>query len=338
MTTKIMILGDIHIKADKPKSRLDNYFETVMDKLSWCFKKAADEKFDAILCTGDLFHMPVVGISTLMRVYEVFKQLSVPMFMPVGNHDIYGYNLDSYNRTSCKLLSLLIGNLNIINSRMSISINENVHVSFQPFCNEVDIDGYGYDYDYDYSYLNSENASVNNGLKIHVVHGMLMDHKPPFDKFTEIKNVKTTAEIVVSGHDHIGYGIVTKDFVTFINCGAVTRMSAHKGEVDRIPSYVIIEHEEGINIYSCKKYPIECARPGSEVLSRESIEAADEHEQKMDDFKSALSEITNTQNIIVIEQLIEAIARANNTHDYILKKALKLVELAKETINLGEFK
>ncbi|WP_425059211.1 hypothetical protein [Sporomusa carbonis] len=36
---------------------------------------------------------------------------------------------------------------------------------------------------------------------------MLLDHAPPFDRFTLIKDVQTTVDLVLIGHDHQGFGI-----------------------------------------------------------------------------------------------------------------------------------
>ena len=104
---KVLVIHDVHIKAATPINRLDNYFETTLNKLRYIVDAANEGNYDVILCTGDLFDSPVVSIQTLLATYGVFSELNMPFLMPVGNHDIYGYNLGSYSRASVKLLSLL---------------------------------------------------------------------------------------------------------------------------------------------------------------------------------------------------------------------------------------
>ena len=50
---------------------------------------------------------------------------------------------------------------------------------------------------------------VDGAFQIHVVHSMLLDKQPGFDmRHTLITQVKTSAQVIISGHEHTGFGIV----------------------------------------------------------------------------------------------------------------------------------
>jgi len=321
---RILVIYDIHIKAATPANRLDNYFETTLEKLRHIIS-VANNGYDMIICTGDLFDSPVVSIKTLLATYSVFKDLEVPFLMPLGNHDVYGYNLGSYERSSAKLLSLLCDKVKIFDRLKSV-VRNGLEISFQPFCADVDIDGYGYTYEY------SEDSIV----KIHVVHGMLMKTSPNFEPYTLINDVKTAADVVISGHDHIGYGVVKRDDGKFfMNVGSLTRKSASVAEIKRTPKYCTLScYSDGE--FDIKVTDLPVAKPGEEVLDRTAIEDKKSKEEAVEEFKDALKESKDFGSYINLESLIISIGELKQIDNKIVNRALNLVEQAREEINLEE--
>jgi exonuclease SbcD len=322
---RILVIYGVHIKATTPVNRLDDYFSTTLQKLEYIINIANTGGYDMILCTGDLFDAPVVSVKTLLEVYKVFSKLKVPFHMPLGNHDIYGYNLRSYSRSSAKLLWLLCDKVEIYDDLLSVIYN-GVEISFQPFCAEVDVNGYGYSYSY-------ASGSI---LKIHVVHGMLMKSKPNFEPYTLISDVKTDADIVISGHDHIGYGVIHReDDVTFMNVGSLTRKTASVAEIDRIPKYCTLNcYSDGNFDVDVTEIPI--AKPGDQILDRTAIEEKKRKEEIIEEFKDVLQESADFTSQVNLEALIISIGTLQNVKQSIVNKALDLIEKAREEINLEE--
>ena len=83
----LLFIGDPHICASPPGFRLDDYAQTVLDKLSFCFELAAERKLLPIIL-GDLFHVPRDNPNWLVvSLIELFRP-HVPWVL-VGNHDKY---------------------------------------------------------------------------------------------------------------------------------------------------------------------------------------------------------------------------------------------------------
>lgn len=113
---KFLFVGDLHLRGTNPRNRIDDYKEAAKQKLKEVFKIAVDNAVDAILQPGDIFDRPEVGIAVLLEFAEVLKESPVNIYCTLGNHDIYGYNVDSYYRTSLRLLEMLVPQLTVIKS------------------------------------------------------------------------------------------------------------------------------------------------------------------------------------------------------------------------------
>lgn len=325
---KLMFIGDIHIRGNNPRNRKDNYFETLKAKLRECWKIAEERKVKAILQPGDIFHTPEVSIKTLLEAVEVFKECPVPFYCTPGNHDLHGYNIESYNRTSLNLLCLLtafgvevggtggkIASDTLINDYDSKS---RVWVSLQPYTSDVDINGAGYWYDYKWCKHTEEPR-----VKIHVVHGMLLDHNLPYEaRYTNIYNVETNADIILSGHDHVGYGVIKRsDGKVFCNPGALMRLSASHAEMERTVQVAIIDTETR----EIELVPLQTAKPAEEVLDRSGIEANQERQYAMEEFAAVIQSKTGERITLNVPEIIERIAKEEGVAADVAKKALELV-------------
>lgn len=62
------------------------------------------EDVDYILHGGDLFDRPDIAISVVSTFAKIFKEAPAPIYIVSGNHDIYGHNPDTLNRTVMGLL------------------------------------------------------------------------------------------------------------------------------------------------------------------------------------------------------------------------------------------
>ncbi|MEN6565900.1 MAG: metallophosphoesterase [Veillonellales bacterium] len=314
---KFLFIGDIHIRGNNPRNRLDDYKEACKTKLRECFKIAVENKVTAILQSGDIFHSPEVSIATLLDFVEVFKECPVPIYCTVGNHDVFGYNLETYGRTSLQLLQLLVQNFNVAagNARDTVigdgKSKTDVWVSFQPYTSQVDTNGFGY------------MSSVGSFEPvIHMVHGMLLDHNLPYEaKYTNLYNVETDADIILSGHDHIGYGVIKRhDGKLFCNPGALMRINASTAEISR-PIQVALINTEKMDI---QLIPLKCAKPGEEVLDRSQIEENDARQYAMEEFSALIKTDTGTA-VLNIPDIVEQIAKQEQLTKNVVDKAIELL-------------
>ncbi len=314
----LMFIGDIHFRATSPRNRKDDYLNTLEAKLSECWEIAKRYNVQAILQPGDVFHSPEVSIPTLLKAVEIFKQCPVPFYTTPGNHDLHGYNLDSYGRTSLRLLQLLLGEcVNVVIGRCVFrDLDETVVGSFQPYVSDVDVNGRGY---------RVENEAYPL-TRIHVVHGLLLDHDIYTGaKFTNLYNVDTTADIVLAGHWHEGFGAIKRqDGKLFVNPGALMRLTASEAEMNRTVQVAIIDTETR----TAELVPLTTAKPAVEVLDRSKIEEKKERLYAMEDF-AALIKTTDGQAVMNLDEIITNIGKQEAIPDEVVRKAIHLLREVK---------
>ena len=182
---KFLYFGDPHIRGTNPRNRKDNYKEALIAKFREIFALAKYKGVTAIIQPGDTFDRPEVTTSVLLEFAKVLKESPVPIYTTAGNHDIYGYNLATYERTSLRVLELIVPRLTVINdpgqAHMFHQDGNHVQLTFTPYSDQIDKAGYGY---------SPEATEDYESTKIHVAHGMLLDHDPPFDRYTKVQDVK----------------------------------------------------------------------------------------------------------------------------------------------------
>lgn len=327
MINKFLVVGDWHLRGNNPRNRTDDYPAVAKEKLREVFKIAVDQKVTAILQPGDIFDRPEVSIAVLLEYAEVLRESPVDIICTIGNHDIYGYNLDSYYRTSLRLLEMLVPQLKVMKSEDVVHF-PGVSITATPYSSLMDVDGYGYGPD----------IPVTKGeINIHIAHGMLLDHKPPFDRYSDLYKVPTTAQIVISGHDHLGYGIYERkaDDVLFINPGSLLRISASVNEMERKPRVAILSVDSLGRKWEADFINLECARPGEEVLDRSAIEENKERQYAMEAFSTLIQGHTGGKVLMDINQIIDQVAQEEKFAPKVVQTALQILDVQRELVANG---
>jgi exonuclease SbcD len=326
---KLLYFGDVHIRGKNPRNRTDDYKEALKAKLREIFKLAEYNQVKAILCPGDIFDRPEVTNSVLLEFAAVFKESPVPIYTTPGNHDVYSYNLDTYGRTSLRILELIVPQLTVTtNPKENILLTENdttVALSFQPYDQNIDRDGYGY----------SPGDPVEEAYKIHIAHGMLLDHDPKvFDRYTYVGTVKTEADLVLCGHDHLGFGFYErKDGKKFLNCGAICRLAASEAEISRKVQVALITIEDN-QLQRIELIDLRSAKPGDQILDRSQIEAEEKRQYAMEEFAALIQSEDGTKAIVDLDAIVEAIAKKEGYAPEVVQKALEKIGLAKQGLRV----
>lgn len=336
---RLLYFGDPHIRGANPRNRTDDYKLTLKTKLLEIFALAKLHKVDAIVQPGDTFHSPEVSSGVLLEFADLLSQSPVPIYTTPGNHDLYSYNLDTYGRTSLAVLERLVPQLVVARHPGDPFFLEKdgtvVQLTFTPYSSAMDRDGYGYSHDV------GKVAMVPGApdpYGIHVAHGMLLDHSPPFDmRHTLIQDVKTNADMVLTGHDHTGYGIFRRfDGTIFCNPGSLTRMSASQAEIERPIQAALIEVDQVNGVkYNRPQGEItliklESARPGEEVLDRSKIEAEAKRQYAMESFASLVQGANGETALLDVESIIESIAKLQDFEPEVVRLALEKIAKMRE--------
>ena len=316
---KLLYLTDTHIRGTSPQNRLDDYQETLKEKLREVASIIKEEKIDYVLHGGDLFDRPDVSVSIVSDFAKIFQSFGVPIYIISGNHDIFGHNPDTLDRTMLGLLCNL-GVMNLVNYK-KIILEKDIRVQ---------LTGSPYVYSMDEA-SNRENYildEVDNTCKysIHMTHGFLIDK--PFLKevsHTLIDDIRSTkADITLGGHYHFGFKTVELDNKYFVNPGALIRISNSKAEINRKPKVNIISLADDIKI---EDRFLKCAKPGEEVLDRSEMERHQFKGIKLAEFKESIDATTNYNSLDIFDLLLK-ISKSENISEEVKKEALKRVEEA----------
>ena len=104
---KLLFFTDTHIRGTTPKNRKDVFIDTLEQKLIEVTNIIEENNIDFVLHGGDLFDRPDVSISIVSKFAKILGNIKVPFYLISGNHDIYGHNPDTINRTMLGLLDVL---------------------------------------------------------------------------------------------------------------------------------------------------------------------------------------------------------------------------------------
>lgn len=336
---KFIVAGDLHWRGSNPRARQDDYMAALDAKLTEIINLA--HRYCApVIIPGDIFDSPTTAWRIVGLLIAKLKSCPMPILTIPGNHDIFGSNPDSAARAPYGLLDL-IGAI--------WDVEKEPYTRKSPLRDDawVRVTGYGYRASTDTAEgawqfrapeleENADNPSLGYVpvAKIHLVHANLMLDPPGHDmRHTLVDDVQTNANVIISGHYHPGFGIHRReDGVLFINPGALARTAASASDLFRqVQAALVAVNEDG----GCQAslIDLESARPGDEVLSREHLDAAEEREERIQDFLELLAE-EGQARFLEMSEIIEDIAERDKLPEGIKNEALRRLSEAKEALGV----
>ncbi|NLJ78207.1 MAG: metallophosphoesterase [Tissierellia bacterium] len=325
---RILFLTDTHIRGTTPKNRKDNLPITLMGKLREVMGMIDEYDIDFLLHGGDLFDRPDISIAIVNEFASILNEIEIPIYIISGNHDIYGHNPTTINRSMLGLL----GSLNIVNV-----IDQHDTIILDKGGIKVQLTGHPYIYNIDdeknRNYYIIDDVPDDIDYAIHMVHGMLLNR--PFIEgipYTLIDDIKTTrADITLSGHYHSGFGIIDIGGKYFVNPGSLIRVTNSIAEINRMPQVALIELGESIDI---RLMGLKTAHKGEEVLDRQEIENHTFKTEKLLEFRRVIGESGGFEKLEINEILME-ISSMEGIEDRVKEEALRRIAISQGK-NLGD--
>lgn len=342
---KLCFFTDLHARGTNPRSRRDNYMETMRRKLAEVGQLALDHKCTAVLFGGDLTDTPDISESTLGDLIKDLRAMPVPVYGVWGNtHDIWGDNPATKRRTA----------LGVVEAAEAIHLLEaGAPVILEEGDLRVQISGQGYhetmdrrDWRLDYCVYPADSPlapeghqhwrlpDVNHG--IHIVHGMLRT-RPLMAGIpvTLIEDVlrETVADITLSGHDHNGYGVIEAHGRKACNPGALMRLTAAREELTRPVQVALITltaTESTIELIT-----LQSAAPGEEVLDRSGIDAEKARKDALLDFSANIG-VGGQFEAMDLAAIVERVAANKHVSVKVRNKALTYIHEAIEAAGKEE--
>jgi DNA repair exonuclease SbcCD nuclease subunit len=315
--------NDIHWRLANPRARLDNYNDAMAEKIREIFDIAAGYHAAAILIPGDITDTPGLSLNAITELAALLDQSPCPILAIAGQHDQWGHSPETLYRTPFGLLRRLGYIQDVDNNEAWFSIGDR----------QIRISGRHYDTDADGGDNGYYNAPLTNSdtITIHLAHGLVLESKPGFDiRCTTLTELKTDADVLCVGdyHPGIGYRRIGRSII--VNPGALGRLSAGMLDMTRTVRVARIEVYEDGEI-KVEMIPLECARPGSEVLSREHIEQQLEREDRTGRFLELLAS-QGESRFMETREIIEDIGRRDALPMPVIQDALRRIGLAREAL------
>lgn len=340
-----LYMGDMHESFKPPESRIEalkdedfngldiNYKwnETLTRKVNEIRDIAKYYNVKAILHGGDFLSSPKYGTDSLVKIlnrwgYKIYNEKLLeegaltnkfnepPLVGPVGNHEMFGYSMKNYDKTSLHFLEQ-IGFVTIPSKEEPLVFHEDGYT--------VAITASNYSKDMDVkkdAYIVEEKKGNHH---IHIVHGMLTKGKyfedAPHTRIDEILHTK--ADLTISAHDHSGFKLVTHEDKMFVNSGAILR--GKSSEKNRKPKVMLVQvtKDGGIKV---KDIYLKSALPGEEVFFKDDEE--DFKKQRKDSLKIAKEKISGgVDGLSNINDIIKTIAENKQTDEDVTQRVIAKV-------------
>lgn len=322
---RFIYFTDSHISSKNPNSRTDDYVESIIKKLSEIVYVANSTNVDYIICGGDLFHSPTPTPNSVMvanKVSQIFLKSKAPIYVVPGNHDQYGYNNQTLDKT---LLGIYIANkvVNVLDRENPLLLNING--------NTVAIEGQEYKIGID-KYKNEDFlCNIKADYNILVSHAMVSDslvsnyYKKNEVDHIDLNDIKTNANLILTGHEHNGYKAKEINNTIFVNPGSLSRTDR---SLKHDPSYLYFEIDDSLKL-KMAIYKLKTAKPYEEVFNLEDSESKKDKNKLLENFKNELLKINKNKNIS-IENIMTNIVVSNNIEKSVLDKAYEYMANANE--------
>lgn len=317
---RFLFITDTHFRGNSPQNRLDDFPQTLRAKMMEVVETANFYRVNAVIHGGDLFEIPNPAINVVGDVVHFLKALQKPFYIVPGNHDLFGQNPLTLNRTMLGLLGQ-VGLVKILAAGEKVFFEEDGI--------RLQLTGQGYHFDLDTErgregYLVKEKEA---DLAIHVVHGMLLDRSfLETVAYTLVDDIKDTlADLTLTGHAHLGFREIDLKGKKFLNPGALVRTTVLAAEVERQPQMVLIEvNRDGL---TTKTIPLKTALPGIQVLN---VDKANEIKLREERLARIISEVRTLGDFrsLKIENILREIAQKEQLPEEVREEAIKRITQA----------
>lgn len=269
--------NDIHITDNNPRSRIDDFCESVLKKIDQMRVTCEELNADAMLIAGDLFHFkaPMKNSHKMVReLTHVFKMFPCPIYMIEGNHDISENRIESLEKQP---LGVLYESGVLLPLRNKYIEKEGEKVSL------VGIP-YGEDFEPSSFSIPDKNGAISQICLLHIYSsptpGMLF--KTRIYGYDELP---VGPDFYVIGHYHIDQGIEERNGRYFINLGSISRGVLSEDTIDHHPKIGVIQISNGKK--SARSIELK-VKPVETIFNLRKREEEHKEQKKMEEFIEAL--------------------------------------------------
>ena len=307
MATKFLFYTDIHFAGETPRNRKDDFPQTLLEKQREIYQIAESENCDFIAFGGDYFNFHrVYSFPILADTMDIVDGVYMPTYMVIGEHDLYGHNMESFPNSTLAFMARRCRNIRIL--REPIQVTNEVRLYPKHETDRVDV----------MAAFEKPTGICN----ICLCHELLTPQKGGvFECFNTTDIGPTGFDLVLSGDLHSGYPIHEANNTVFCNPGSIARRTV--ADADRMPQVAIVSVETPTSKPEIELRQLKCAKVGAEVFELDG-EAQNEFSKDFEpsDFTKDLIEIE--RHSADIYDFIKEMAKQNSIPqeviDYLFNK------------------
>jgi len=297
---KLILTGDFHLRSNTPENRVDNFFQTQLNKVEQIFEIAKHYDCKFILQPGDVTDGPRPSFELLEAYIELFNKYNIgkdtKLLHVYGQHDC---RFRTKERTATKLLNFL-GYLEAVNDK---ALSTNIQLYGCNFGEEIPI------------------IKDKDKFNILLIHGTILD-KPVWpgqeDYLHSDKLFKNGYDIIVSGdwHHPVFYQYKNQ---TILNCGCLVRKTINEADLE--PHIYVLDINENTFEYTLEKIVIN-HEPADKIFKKEAL-ARDikKDNEKLQEFITSIKNNSMDKNLNFkknLDILMQPVAQS--VKDIILKE------------------
>jgi len=297
---RFLFYTDSHLSGKVPRHRLDDFPTTMTGKLREVYQTAVEKACDFVAFGGDFFNTHrLFNYDVIGDAMDIVSECPLKTYACIGEHDLYGHNLDSYRTSTLRFFVRRCPQFEII--RDPIDLGEVVLYSkHEPEKMEDAI----------------KQEVDSSKYNILVCHELITNQRPMFDIISTASLKGCPFDLVVSGDLHDGYDTHEANDTWFVNPGSLARRST--ADAHRWPQVAIIEIEKGIPpMVDIQR--LKCALPGDEVLGESIAEVArarEDFDDKADGFTEEMLQFEAES--VDVHDLIQKVGRAKGLREVVL--------------------
>jgi len=323
----IVTAADFHFCDNSPASRIDDYTESLFDKLEQIYNLCVKIKAAFLLIPGDLFHVKTASKNShrltqrLIKVFKRFQENGCRIICIPGNHDLSFSSISSLEKqplgvlASSEVISLLSKEDTPWSSHSIYATVEDLTLRFVGNAfgdiNENSLETVNFEKGITEDYLICLAHVFAGPLRVNFFGNMTLGYRDMLD---------FGPDIFIFGHMHKDQGIQQIKEKHFVNVGAVARGSIAEDDVKRKPKIAVLQISKdmikGISI-SLK------VKPASEVFDLKSKKQEDQRSKEINTFIEMMSKESEAEN-----EDIEGRLNTSSFEDEVKERALIYLERA----------
>lgn len=247
---KIAYITDTHWRYMRPKCRADkDYLQTILGEFEYVLANCKSLGIKYLLHAGDVFDKPYISkdstqaLTVATAITSLLKEYNITMIVSPGQHDEFGQNSDSVDRSFLHMM-VLTG---------LVKVSHATPIEIKDGTEKITVVGYPFEHPEQEEALNG--AKKTTGFEIGMFHATLGYASQGYSKSIEACDPGCDVAVFGDVHDFVCEGYEHKSGCVSFCTGAFSQLTTK--DVTRVLQFGVIEIEKGALLsYTTYELPI----------------------------------------------------------------------------------